>query len=271
MIIDLQLLLAFSVSSKKNHPWCLTAHISFLKDHRKFWAKRIHDKIVSPVPLRSQTAYALQQGCSLTLRKSFSCPDWRSNRIWCVVGSQIGGRHTQPSTAHTSASYAYPSGHHPGDTVNGRHPKQPPGVYKTLQIMWHLPYQLVQDFFRQEYIPILIPLNPITHPVFLRKENSSCTLFTRHSGHSFCLLAPCAAHCPALSTFVEKPFVFLAKTWQWWHYERPKKMQICVSNKKYLSFVGLYFFFRDTQKHITEPGWDAVWLWKEAPLLRCFE
>ena len=29
---------------------------------------------------------------------------------------------------------------------------QPPGVYKTLQKMGYLPYQLVQDFFHQQYV-----------------------------------------------------------------------------------------------------------------------
>ena len=33
----------------------------------------------------------------------------------------------------------------------GRNPKQPPGMYETLQIMGYLPYQLVQDFFHQPY------------------------------------------------------------------------------------------------------------------------
>ena len=182
----------------------MTAHISFLKDHRKFWAKRIHDKNCVPCALEVTNSV-----CS----SARMLPDLKKSTLLSA----------QPSTAHTSASYAYPSGHHPGDTVDGRHPKQPHGMYKTLQIRWRLPCQVVQDFFCQEYIPIPIPLNPITHPMFLRKENSSCTLFTRRSGHSFCLLAPCAAHCPALSTFVEKPFVFLAKTWQWWHYERCSK------------------------------------------------
>ena len=32
-----------------------------------------------------------------------------------------------------------------------RNPKQPPGMYKTLQIMGYLLYQLVQDFFHQPY------------------------------------------------------------------------------------------------------------------------
>ena len=30
-------------------------------------------------------------------------------------------------------------------------PKTPPGMYKTLSIMGHLAYQLVQDFFHQQY------------------------------------------------------------------------------------------------------------------------
>ena len=37
-------------------------------------------------------------------------------------------------------------------SVDGRHPKQPPGMYKTLQIMGYSPYQLVQDFFHQPYV-----------------------------------------------------------------------------------------------------------------------
>ncbi len=36
------------------------------------------------------------------------------------------------------------------DTVDGRNLKQPPGMYKTLQIMGYLLYQLVQDFFHQQ-------------------------------------------------------------------------------------------------------------------------
>ena len=39
----------------------------------------------------------------------------------------------------------------PQNTVDVRNPKQPPGMYKTLQIMGHLPYQLVQFFFHQQY------------------------------------------------------------------------------------------------------------------------
>ena len=35
-------------------------------------------------------------------------------------------------------------------TVDGRNPKQPPGMYKTLWIMGYLLYQLVQDFFHQQ-------------------------------------------------------------------------------------------------------------------------
>ena len=36
-------------------------------------------------------------------------------------------------------------------TVDGRNPKQPHGMYKTLQIIVYLLYQLVQDFFHQPY------------------------------------------------------------------------------------------------------------------------
>ena len=100
---------------KKNHPWCLTAHISFLKDHRKFWAKRIHDKNCVPCALEVTNSV-----CS----SARMLPDLKKSTLLSA----------QPSTAHTSASYAYPSGHHPGDTVDGRHPKQPHGMYKTLQI-----------------------------------------------------------------------------------------------------------------------------------------
>ena len=35
------------------------------------------------------------------------------------------------------------------NTVDRRNPA-PPGMYKTLQIMGHLSYQLVQDFFHQQ-------------------------------------------------------------------------------------------------------------------------
>ncbi len=35
--------------------------------------------------------------------------------------------------------------------VDGRNPKQPPGMFKTMYIMGHLPYQLLQDFFHQQY------------------------------------------------------------------------------------------------------------------------
>ena len=35
-------------------------------------------------------------------------------------------------------------------TVDGRNPA-PPGMYETLQIMGYSPYQLVQDFFHQQY------------------------------------------------------------------------------------------------------------------------
>ena len=35
-------------------------------------------------------------------------------------------------------------------TVDGRNPA-PPDMYETLQIMRYLPYQLVQDFFHQQY------------------------------------------------------------------------------------------------------------------------
>ena len=37
-----------------------------------------------------------------------------------------------------------------GPTVDGRNPA-PPGMYKTLQTMGYLPYQLVQDFVHQQY------------------------------------------------------------------------------------------------------------------------
>ena len=39
------------------------------------------------------------------------------------------------------------------DTLHGRNPA-PPGMYEPLQIMGYLPYQLVQDFFHQQYCPI---------------------------------------------------------------------------------------------------------------------
>ena len=35
-------------------------------------------------------------------------------------------------------------------TVDGRNPA-PPGIYKSLQIVGYLPYQLVQDFNHQQY------------------------------------------------------------------------------------------------------------------------
>ena len=35
-------------------------------------------------------------------------------------------------------------------TVDGRDPA-PPGMYKTLKIMVYVPYELVQDFFHQQY------------------------------------------------------------------------------------------------------------------------
>ena len=37
-------------------------------------------------------------------------------------------------------------------TVDGRNPA-PPGIYKTLQLMGFLTYQLVQDFFHQQQLP----------------------------------------------------------------------------------------------------------------------
>ena len=37
------------------------------------------------------------------------------------------------------------------DTVDGRNPA-PPGMYKTMKMMGYLPYQLVQDFFHQQYV-----------------------------------------------------------------------------------------------------------------------
>ena len=37
------------------------------------------------------------------------------------------------------------------DTLDGRNPA-PPGMYKTLQIMGYTTYQLVQDFFHQQYV-----------------------------------------------------------------------------------------------------------------------
>ena len=39
------------------------------------------------------------------------------------------------------------------NTADGRNPA-PPGMYKTLKIMGHLPYQLVHDFFHQQYVNI---------------------------------------------------------------------------------------------------------------------
>ena len=39
-----------------------------------------------------------------------------------------------------------------GDTVDGKNPKQPPGMYETLKIMGTTTYQLVQDFFHQPYL-----------------------------------------------------------------------------------------------------------------------
>ncbi len=49
------------------------------------------------------------------------------------------------------------------DTADGRNPKQPPHMFETLQIMRYLPYQLVQDFFHQQYFT---PVNPTNHPSF---------------------------------------------------------------------------------------------------------
>ena len=46
-------------------------------------------------------------------------------------------------------------------TVDGRNPA-PPGMYKILQIMGHLSYQLVQDFFHQQYV------DPLPKVWFLR-------------------------------------------------------------------------------------------------------
>ena len=41
------------------------------------------------------------------------------------------------------------------DTVDGRIPA-PPGMLKTLKIIGYLPYQLVQDFFHQQYLYLFI-------------------------------------------------------------------------------------------------------------------
>ena len=35
-------------------------------------------------------------------------------------------------------------------TVDGRNPKQPPGMYKTLQLLGKTTDQLVQDFFHEQ-------------------------------------------------------------------------------------------------------------------------
>ena len=46
-----------------------------------------------------------------------------------------------------SSTFSLPSLCH---TVDGRNPKQPPGMYKTLWIQGYLLHQLVQDFFHQQ-------------------------------------------------------------------------------------------------------------------------
>ena len=40
------------------------------------------------------------------------------------------------------------------DTADGRNPKQPPGMYKTVFLMGYLPYQLVQDFSQQHMVSL---------------------------------------------------------------------------------------------------------------------
>ena len=42
------------------------------------------------------------------------------------------------------------------NTVDGRNPKQPPGMYKTLSIRGYLPYQLVQDFWTINSIILIV-------------------------------------------------------------------------------------------------------------------
>ena len=46
---------------------------------------------------------------------------------------------------------------------DGRNPKQPPGIYKTLWILGYLLQQLVQDFFHQQYVSYKC-LNPSLNP-----------------------------------------------------------------------------------------------------------
>ena len=46
--------------------------------------------------------------------------------------------------------------HIPEDTVDGRHPKQPPAMYETMKITGYLPYQPVQEFFHQQYVRVIL-------------------------------------------------------------------------------------------------------------------
>ena len=54
--------------------------------------------------------------------------------------------------------YSCPAFRTVGDTVDGRN-TAPPGMYETLRIMGKTTYQLVQDFFYQQYVLVFMEGN----------------------------------------------------------------------------------------------------------------
>ena len=86
--------------------------------------------------------------------------------VWCQFGGFRGHVLTNDMLVVFYLSYkksAYMTGYdsvQPYNTVDGRNPEQPPGMYKTLQTMGQTTYQLVQNFVHQQYYNHTTPVVP---------------------------------------------------------------------------------------------------------------
>ena len=67
---------------------------------------------------------------------------------WLVGPNQLNQNFHKASQGHTSKDKPLPALWY-GNAVDVRNPA-PPGMYRTLQIVWYSPFQLVQDFFHQQ-------------------------------------------------------------------------------------------------------------------------
>ena len=71
--------------------------------------------------------------------------DWNESRPFHIIFHQKKTSKKKISSHVSFLKYHKLSTH--AHTVDGRNPKQPPGMYKTRWIMGYLPYQLLQDFW----------------------------------------------------------------------------------------------------------------------------